>query len=358
MVAFRDISLFQFKNYRSQHFQFNERIVCICGKNGVGKTNLLDAIYFLCFTKSYFNRNDQINVHKGLQGFRIDAHLQWQNVPTQVTCILRENGKKEFQWDQQPYDKFSQHIGKLPCVIIAPDDIALITEGSEERRKFLDGMIAQINSEYLQNLLDYNKLLLQRNSLLKSSQSVPQDLLSVYDDQLIPIGEAIFKERKEFLEIFLPKVGEFYQAITQVEEDIALQYQSKLHNSSMKDIFRENHQKDLITQRTNGGIHKDDLQFLLFDQPFKQIASQGQRKSLLFALKMAEYEIIKQNKGFAPILLMDDVFEKLDANRMHHLLEWVCNQTDANIFITDTHVERIHAHFKELKQDIQIIQLD
>jgi DNA replication and repair protein RecF len=361
MVAFQDISIFQFKNYPAQQFHFDERIVCICGKNGIGKTNLLDAIYYLCFSKSYFTRNDQLNVYKGLQGFRIDAKLLWQSEPAQVTCILRETGKKELQWNQQPYEKFALHIGKLPCVIIAPDDIALITEGSEERRKFLDGMIAQINPVYLQNLLDYNKIIQQRNSLLKSltpHQPVPHDLIDVYDNQLIPLGDAIFKVRNTFLTDLLPKVGGFYQEIAQVDEPVTLQYQSSLHTRPMGEILQNNRQKDIQLQRTNGGIHKDDLQFSMFDQPFKQIASQGQRKSLLFALKLAEFEILRENKGFSPILLMDDVFEKLDEHRMHHLLQWVCKQQESNIFITDTHVERIKTHFNQLNQTVQIIKLD
>lgn len=359
MVGFQDISLFQFKNYLAQQFQFEQRIVCICGRNGIGKTNLLDAIYYLCFTKSYFVRNDQVNVLKGTEGFRIEATLNWENDQHKVTCILRENGKKEFLWDQQPYEKFAFHIGKLPCVIIAPDDIALITEGSEERRKFIDGMIAQISPDYLIDLIQYNKILAQRNSLLKSAtpQTVNISLLEIYDEQLIPLGENIFAARKKFLADFLPRVGNFYQEITQVEEDITLQYQSKLFTQSLKDLIKDNQQKDILLQRTNGGIHKDDLQFSLFDQPFKQIASQGQRKSLLFALKMAEFEMLQQHKGFAPILLMDDVFEKLDEHRMHHLLEWVCKQKDSNIFITDTHVERIRSHFNQLNQSVQIIQL-
>ncbi len=341
-------------------YPLHERIICICGNNGKGKTNLLDAIYYSCFSKSYFTRNDQQNVLKGHQGFRIDTRLNVEGEPVTVSCILRENGKKELRWNEVPYDKFSQHIGKLPCVMIAPDDIALITDGSEERRKFLDGMLSQLYPVYLQQLIEYNKVLQQRNSLLKSMNGHSgsgMDLLGVYNQQLIPLGKEIFATRKAFLEEFLPVAGKFYEEISRTDEPITLQYQSRLHTQHFESLLQESLSKDIALQRTSTGIHRDDLGFFLFDLPFKQVASQGQRKSLLFALKLAEFEILRQHKGFAPILLMDDVFEKLDADRMHHLLDWVCQQPPGPIFITDTHPQRIKDHFSKIGEGFQLIEL-
>lgn len=360
MLRLKDISLVQFKNYSQATFHFSERIVGICGNNGVGKTNLLDAIYYLCFTKSYFSKSDQQNVLKGASGFRIDGHFDKEGRAEQVVCILRENGKKEFSLNEEGYEKFSHHIGRFPCVIIAPDDVQIIAGGSEERRRFLDALLSQLDPGYLQSLIEYNRVLQQRNSFLKSlseRQAPDRSLLDVYDGQLIRPGNYVFDKRQAFLQTLLPLVKKFYTHIAGVEEPVELNYESQLLQCSFKDLLHQVREKDLLLQRTNGGIHKDDIDLRLAAQPFKTMASQGQRKSLLFALKLAEFEMLKLAKGFPPLLLLDDVFEKLDALRMHNLLDKVCLQDQGQIFITDTHPGRIREQLEKLSIPCQIIDL-
>ena len=360
LLQLTTISLVQFKNYLQSVFSFNERIVAICGPNGIGKTNLLDAIHYLCFTKSYFSRTDILNVHKGLDGFRIEGDFLLNNQPEKIVCILRETGRKEVILNDDTYGRVSQHIGKFPCVIIAPDDISIITEGAELRRRFLDVLLSQLDNLYLQNLIDYNKVLQQRNGYLKSiAEKRVQDrsLLDVYDQQLVKYGEFIFRTRQDFLEDFIPEVIRFYTQIAQAQEKIELAYESQLQQTSFENLLKQFRDKDILYQRTHGGIHKDDLSIILNGLGFKNIASQGQRKSLLFALKLAEFQALKTSKKFAPLLLLDDVFEKLDEYRMHNLLEWVCVQNEGQIFITDTHSERIQQHFGKLGVGFQLVQL-
>jgi len=359
LLRLHSISLTQFKNYSNRSFQFTERIVGICGNNGVGKTNLLDAIHYLCFTKSYFTR-DTLNIQSGQQGFRIDGELGSSGKKENPVCILRETGKKEFSVNDSPYEKFSEHIGRYPCVIIAPDDIQIITDGSEERRRFLDALLSQIDKDYLQHLINYNKILLQRNSLLKSFYETGNknlSLLDVLDEQLIKPGVYIFEKRKQFLFSFLPRVRKLYEDIAKQEEETELHYQSELNQCECKELLQLNRQRDIAAQRTTGGIHRDDLVFNLSGQLFKNIASQGQRKSLLFALKLAETDVLMENKGFAPLLLLDDVFEKLDEARIANLLQRVCIENNGQVFITDTNEERLSQHLDVLNIKYQLIRL-
>lgn len=359
LLRAHSISLTQFKNYSSRTFQFNERIIGICGNNGVGKTNLLDAIHYLCFTKSYFTR-DILNIQIGQQGFRVDGDLELNGKKEKAVCILRETGKKEFSVNDAAYEKFAEHIGRYPCVIIAPDDIQIITDGSEERRRFLDALLSQIDKDYLQSLINYNKVLLQRNSLLKSFYETGNkdfSLLDVLDEQLLKPGEYIFEKRKAFLISFLPEVKNRYSEIAKQQENIELYYQTELNQCSFTELLHLNRQRDMAAQRTTGGIHRDDLIFNLNEQLFRNIASQGQRKSLLFALKLVEMDRLKRNKGFAPFLLLDDVFEKLDEDRIANLLCRVCIENDGQVFITDTNEERLSQHLDDLSIKYQLVNL-
>ena len=359
MLNLHSISITQFKNYSNRSFQFNERIVGICGNNGVGKTNLLDAIHYLCFTKSYFTR-DTLNIQTGQQGFRVDGELEINEKREKAVCILRETGKKEFSVNESAYEKFSEHIGRYPCVIIAPDDIQIITDGSEERRRFLDALLSQIDKDYLQHLINYNKILAQRNSLLKSFYETGNknlSLLDVLDEQLLKPGNYIFEKRQQFLVSFLPDVKKLYAGIAKQEEETELHYLSELNQCSFSELLHLNRQRDMAAQRTTGGIHRDDLVFNLTGQLFRNIASQGQRKSLLFALKLAEMDVLKENKGFAPLLLLDDVFEKLDEDRIANLLRRVCIDNNGQVFITDTNEERLSQHLNELSITYQLIHL-
>jgi DNA replication and repair protein RecF len=360
MLRLGSISLTQFRNYVQQQFSFGEQIIGICGSNGSGKTNLLDAIYYLSFSKSYFARPDTQNVHHGLAGMRIEGNYLLNEEPQHLVCILRETNRKELVLNDEPYKKFSEHIGKIPCVMIAPDDVVLITGSSSERRTFIDTLLSQINKEYLIQLIDYTKLLQQRNSLLKQSSetgSVDESLFDVLNMQLIKRGNFLFDCRKKFLVDFLPKVATIYQRIAGKDDGLILRYESQLFTGSFEELLRASRQKDLLLQRTTTGIHRDDLLFFMGDASFKTEASQGQRKSLLFALKLAEWQVLKEKKGFTPILLLDDVFEKLDEQRMFQLLNWVCTESDGQVFITDTHKERLQQHLQSVDIAFQLITL-
>ena len=362
MLRLNNIFLTQFKNYALQSFSFTQRVVGISGLNGKGKTNLLDAIYYLCFTKSYFSKNDFQSVQFLSDGFRVTGDFSEQEEREhKVVCVYRNGGKKELYIDDSPYEKFSQHIGKFPCVMVAPDDVEMISGVSEGRRKFMDTIISQLDPIYLQQLIVYNKVLLQRNSLLKKfAEQGNEDwsLLDVLDVQLVQPGIEIFKKRKAFADNLVPLVNKFYSQIAANEESVSLNYESILHNNSLSSLLVINREKDVILQRTSAGIHKDDLVALLNGRPFKNTASQGQRKSLLFALKLSEFEVLKNAKGFAPLLLLDDVFEKLDETRMKNLLEWVCINNEGQVFITDTHLDRLTSSLELFGKEVQIIDLD
>jgi len=304
---------------------------------------------------------------KGYDGFRLEGEFEIWDKPEKAICILRETGKKEFSINGHPYEKFSRHIGHYPCVIIAPDDIQIITAGSEERRRFIDALLSQLDANYLQQLIIYNKVLQQRNSLLKGfaeTGSKDLSLLGVLDDQLCEAGEKIFGRRKEFLVAFLPLVKQLYIELAKqfrpkdlVAENISLFYDSELLQVSFPDLLKINQSRDLLALRTTAGIHRDDLELNLNEQSFKVIASQGQKKSLLFALKLAEIEILKKEKGFAPLLLLDDVFEKLDEERIANLFQRVCRENDGQVFITDTNKKRLEQQFVTLGQPYQLINL-
>ena len=396
MFRLTKITITQFKNYSFSTFNFTERVIGICGLNGCGKTNLLDAIYFLCFTKSYFTKSDVLNIQFEKDGFRLEGngvsipvffnqekkkfinvheakdiapellideneHLsESSQKQDQIICIYRGAGKKEFLLNGVSYNKYSEHIGKYPCVMIAPDDAELITGGSEDRRRFIDTLISQIDPHYLQQLIIYTKVLQQRNSLLKrfaEQGKTDWALLEVLDEQLLQPGKYIYTVRSQVTIQLIPLVQQFYKQIANNEEDVTLHYQSQLNNGTFESILNQFRTKDFLLQRTNGGIHKDEIGMELNGQNFKNFASQGQRKSLLFALKLAEFELLKLNKGFAPILILDDVFEKLDDNRMSNLLHWVCNENDGQVFISDTHHERLQKAFTNLNTAFQIIEL-
>jgi len=346
LLALRQLSLTGFRNYSQRSFDFSGRVTAVCGPNGTGKTNLLDAMHYLSFTRSYFTRPDAASVEHGGRGFRIRGDWQSGSRSIVTTCILRENGRKEFQVDEVPVTRFSDHIGRLPAVFIAPDDIALVNGAPDERRRFIDTVLCQVDADYLQTLIRYTRILQQRNAHLRelsANPSMPLSLLDILDEQLSVEGTRIHRSRKAFMAILLPQVLDFYRLIAGVDEGLDVGYQSQLEATPLAGLLQEGRRLDIQLQRTRSGIHRDDLDLRLAGMPFRQTASQGQRKSLLFALKLAEYAHILDVRGDPPLLLLDDIFEKLDGGRMQNLLTWVCRENPGQVFLTDTHRDRIDA---------------
>ncbi len=289
---------------------------------------------------------------------RVAGNFSKNGAPFSVSGVIRETGKKTFTINNEPCDRLATHIGQLPAVMIAPDDVQIILGTSEERRRFIDALICQIDQPYLQALMTYNKLLQQRNSYLKQlleSGSRATDLLDVLDQQLLAPAQYVFEQRKRYTAQLLSDAAARYATIAGVQYDLKFGYDSALHAAPMQAILQQNRHRDLASGRTQGGVHRDDISIQLDEQPFRQTASQGQRKSLLFALKLAEFELLKQAKGFAPLLLLDDVFEKLDAVRMQNLLTEVCVSNNGQVFVTDTHSNRLSDSFRQIGTSFQEI---
>ncbi|WP_439131238.1 DNA replication/repair protein RecF [Polaribacter sp.] len=354
------ISLVNFKNITSQSFDFQEKINCFVGNNGVGKTNVLDAIYYLSFTKSYFNAVAVQNIKHGEGFFMIEGDYKLNDRNEKIICSLKKGQKKVLKRNDKAYGKFSEHIGQFPLVIISPADRDLVIEGSDTRRKFIDGVISQQNKTYLQDLIAYNKVLSQRNALLKyfaANRTFDALNLSVYDEQLANYGAKIYEIRKDFLATFIPIFNVKYQVISGDKEQVNLNYKSQLHDFLMPDLLKKSLEKDKILQYTTSGIHKDDLSFEIGEYPIKKFGSQGQQKSYLIALKLAQFEFIKQKSNVTPILLLDDIFDKLDENRVSQIIDLVNNDEFGQIFITDTHAERTENILKQGDKAYQIFKL-
>jgi DNA replication and repair protein RecF len=354
------ISLVNFKNIESQSFDFQQKINCFVGDNGVGKTNVLDAIYYLSFAKSYFNSVAIQNIKHDEAFFMIEGDYVLNERSEKIVCSLKRGQKKVLKRNGKSYEKFSEHIGQIPLVIVSPADRDLVTEGSDTRRKFIDGVISQQNKKYLQDLIAYNKVLSQRNALLKyfaANRTFDALNLSVYDEQLTNYGAKIYEVRKTFLEEFIPIFNEKYQVISGDKENVDLKYKSQLHDVSMMDLLQKSLEKDKILQYTTSGIHKDDLSFEIGDYPIKKFGSQGQQKSYLIALKLAQFEFIKQQSKVIPILLLDDIFDKLDESRVSQIIDLVNNDEFGQIFITDTHSERTENIVKQSNKPYQIFKL-
>lgn len=355
------ISLVNFKNISSQTFDFQEKINCFVGNNGVGKTNVLDAIYYLSFAKSYFNPVALQNIRHGEDFFMIEGSYILGERDEKIVCSLKKGQKKILKRNDKAYEKFSEHIGQLPLVIISPTDRDLIVEGSETRRKFIDGVISQQDKEYLQNLIQYNKVVSQRNALLKyfaANRTFDALNLKIYDEQLILFGTIIYNKRKEFLERFVPIFNEKYQTISENKETVNLLYKSQLQTMSFEKLLTQNLERDKILQYTSVGIHKDDLSFEIDNYPIKKFGSQGQQKSYLIALKLAQFQFIKEQSSVVPILLLDDVFDKLDEHRVSQIIELVNKDEFGQIFITDTHAERTEEVIKRSNKPYQIFKLE
>jgi DNA replication and repair protein RecF len=321
----------------------------LIGPNGSGKTNLLDAIHYLSFTRSAFNPSDYQNIRHGENHFFIKGMLNVHKTH-EITCGVQLGTKKNFKDENVEYQKLSEHIGKYPVVLLAPDDVDLVKEGNESRRKFFDSIISQIDKVYLDNLIQYNNCLKQRNSLLKMFQeagSVDLIALESYDQILIPLGKAIYNKRKMFVQEFIPIFRRFFNFLVEDKEITNLNYSSGLDKVEFQEGLFASRAKDVILQRTNFGIHRDEYDFTLGDGDLRKLGSQGQQKSFVIALKLAQNEVIKAHKGFNPILLLDDIFDKLDDQRIAKLLELIKNDL-GQLFITDARPDRTKGLLKQI----------
>ncbi|WP_111709535.1 DNA replication/repair protein RecF [Lutibacter citreus] len=354
------ITLVNFKNFETQSFDFESKINCFVGNNGVGKTNVLDAIYYLSFAKSYFNSVASQNIRHGQDFFMVQGEYLIKEKLDTVICSLKRGNKKVLKRNGKVYEKFSDHIGYLPLVIISPADRDLIIEGSETRRKFIDNVISQSDKNYLQTILKYNKVLAQRNSLLKyfaANRTFDALNLNVYNEQLKSYGEVIFDKRSKFLDAFIPIFRERYKSISNSMEEVNMFYKTQLMGADIMELFDKSLEKDRVLQYTSVGTHKDDLTFEIDGYPVKKFGSQGQQKSFLIALKLAQFDFIKSQSAVKPILLLDDIFDKLDDSRVEQLISLVNNDNFGQLFISDTHEERTEEVVRRTNQSYKIFKI-
>jgi DNA replication and repair protein RecF len=349
-MQLKTLQLINFKNYAEARVNFSSKINVLVGKNGSGKTNLLDAIHYLALTKSAVSGSDNYCIRQGEQQFFIKGIFRLPDGDQEITSAFQTGSKKIFKEGVNEYQKLSDHIGRYPVVLVAPDDTDLVKEGGEARRKFFDSIISQLDRRYLEALIQYNQVLRQRNGLLKmfaESGSFDPVALDTYDDMLIQTGNLVFQKRKLFVKEYAPVFDRYYNFIV-ADEDAAVIYNSELNDISFDDGLRRNRSRDLFLQRTGFGIHRDDYHFTLGPGDLKRLGSQGQQKSFIIALKLAQFEVIKQHKGFSPLLLLDDIFDKLDDFRIERLLELIKNDELGQLFITDARPDRTAALLKQI----------
>jgi len=354
------IKLTNFKNFPEFQIEFSPKINAFVGKNGAGKTNVLDAVHYLALSKSYLNHSDALNINFEADFFSLEGLFLKSDTEDLIFCGVQEKKPKVLKRNSKTYDRISDHIGLFPLVMISPYDSDLIKDGSETRRRFIDNIISQSNKVYLNDLIRYNRVLQQRNSLLKyfhQNNTFDAVSLEIYDQELIPLGQNIHQIRNEFIQEFLPIFQQYYQFISQGNESVGIRYESQLSEDKLENLLRNNLTKDRSAHYTTQGIHKDDLSFEIMNYPIKKFGSQGQQKSYLIALKLAQFEIIQQTVGITPLLLLDDIFDKLDENRVEQLIKLVNEERFGQIFITDTHPERTEMIIKKINAESKVFRL-
>lgn len=355
----KKLTLTNFKNYESAELDFSPRINCLTGNNGVGKTNILDAIHYLSLTKSFFNNIDSISVRHGDDYFIIKGIFERNGEEDEIYCAFQKQKHKIVKRNSKEYQKLSEHVGRYPVVMISPADSALVSEGSEERRKFMNKIVSQYNPEYLDSVLRYSKALQQRNKLLKNTSGKPDyEVISAYDDQLVRYGRYIFEERRKLVEELIPVFSEYYSMISSGKESVRLRYVSQVSGGDYTELLKNSITKDLFLEYTTTGIHKDDLLFEMDGFPVKSLGSQGQQKSYLVALKLAKFEYIKRKAGLPPVLLLDDIFDKFDAERVEEIIRLVGDSRFGQIFITDTHGERLKDILSSHKTEYRLFSIE
>ena len=356
----KELSLTNYKNFESLKFSFDTKIICFVGLNGVGKTNILDSIYHLSYTKSYFNPIPSQNIKHGETFFFISGRYMIHDKEENILVSLKKGDKKIIKRNNKLYKKFSDHIGKIPLVLISPDDRNLIIEGSETRRKFIDGIISQTDKEYLNNLIDYNKTLKQRNALLKmfydNSESI-RKTIDIYDRQLSSDAQKIYEKRREFLNEFIPIFKSRYKELSNDKENVEIKHSSDISpDQNLYKLLKNSLEKDLRFHYTTKGIHKDDLNLNLDNFPIKKYGSQGQQKTFLIAMKLAQFDYLSKLDS-KPILLLDDIFDKLDDSRVKQIINLVNQEKFNQIFISDTNKTRSENIIKKVNKSYKIFEI-
>ncbi len=354
------LSLINYKNIDSKTFVFDDKINCIVGDNGIGKTNVLDSIYHLAMTKSYFNSISSQSINHKSEFMLIEGNFNKGKKTEKIISSLKKGQRKIFKRNGKIYKKFSDHIGLIPIVMISPYDRDLIQEGSANRRKFIDNVISQNNKTYLSNIINYQKILFQRNALLKyfkKNNNFDIKILKVYDDQLFELSLPIYKTRIDFFKNFVPVFVKRYNSISKNKEKVSIIYESQLNYESLDYLLKNSLEKDRILQYTTCGTHKDDLIFEIDKFPIKKYGSQGQQKSFLIALKLAQFDFLKTESNSSPILLLDDIFDKLDNKRVKELIKLVNDDEFGQLFISDTDFTRTETIIKEINSSYKMIKL-
>lgn len=352
------LSILNYKNIEQAEINLSPKINCFLGSNGMGKTNLLDTIYYLSFCKSYINPIDSQNINHNADFAVLQGWYQLEGKLEEFFCSLRRKQKKQFKRNKKEYERLSDHIGLLPLVMVSPSDTDLISGGSDERRKFMDLFLSQFDKEYLHSLIRYNKALLQRNALLKADTIIDDTLLELWDDQLIAEGEIIFKKRKNFIKEFIPIFQKFYDFICLSNEKVELKYESHFSEGDFGSLLKQRREKDKIIGYTTVGIHKDDLDMLMEGYSIKRVGSQGQNKTYVVALKLAQFDFLRKASSTTPILLLDDIFDKLDSSRVEQIITLVLDKDFGQIFITDTNRQHLDDILSRTASDYHLYEVE
>lgn len=357
----QNLQLINFKNYEEAEIHLSSGINCFVGNNGAGKTNILDAVHYLSICKSYMNVIDRQNIRFDQPFFVIQGVWIKEDSEINIHCAVKTGAKKVFRRNKKEYEKLADHIGQFPAVMISPYDRDLISEGSDLRRKWMDGIIAQFDRNYLECIQRYSRVLEQRNALLKNMAEhrlFDRESIEVWNVQMIDLGHQIFEKRQAFLDEFIPVFQKHYSAIGLDQEEVTLEYKSQLHEHSMEDLLAMYEKKDALKRYSNAGTHRDDLLFKIKDHPVKKFGSQGQQKSFIIALRLAQYEWLKQHLKTTPVLLLDDIFDKLDHTRVERLMQLVSDQFFGQVLVTDTDLERVEKIFSDSKLQCKLFRVE
>lgn len=359
IMILKRISILNYKNLEQVELSFSPKLNCFFGQNGMGKTNLLDAVYFLSFCKSAGNPIDSQNICHDADFFVIQGFYEAADgTPEEIYCGMKRRQKKQFKRNKKEYTRLSDHIGFLPLVMVSPADSELIAGGSDERRRFMDVVISQYDKEYLDALIRYNKALVQRNTLLKSEQPVEEELFLVWEEMMAQAGEVVFRKREAFIREFIPIFQSFYSFISQDREKVGLSYDSHARDASLLEVLKESRARDQIMGYSLRGVHKDELNMLLGDFPIKREGSQGQNKTYLVALKLAQFDFLKRTGTTVPLLLLDDIFDKLDTSRVEQIIKLVAGDSFGQIFITDTNREHLDRILHKVGSDYKMFRVE